>query len=116
MKRRQFIAAGAAATAVGALARPAVADPASVLKFVPQANLSVLDPVWTTATVAANHGFLVWDTLYGVTAALQAKPQMLAGHELSDDRLTWTLTLRDGLLWHDGEPVRPIDCTSSIRR
>jgi peptide/nickel transport system substrate-binding protein len=119
MQRRQFIGTGAAALGVAAtagLARPALAASASVLKFVPQANLSVLDPIWTTATVAANHGFLVWDTLYGVTAALEPKPQMLAGHEISDDKLTWTFTLRDGLLWHDGERVRPIDCTTSIKR
>jgi peptide/nickel transport system substrate-binding protein len=111
------MASGAAALGSAALARPAIAaGNARVLKFVPQANLSFLDPIWTTATVAANHGYLVWDTLYGVTAKLEPKPQMVAGHQISDDKLTWTFTLRDGLLWHDGEPVRPIDCTTSIKR
>ncbi len=75
-----------------------------------------MDPIWTTATVAINHGYMVYDTLYGIDNALVSKPQMCAGHELSSDELTWTFTLRDGLLWHDNTPVRPIDCITSIHR
>src|SRR5258707_15334355 len=97
------------------LAAPALARAdARPLRFVPQANLSSLDPVWTTATVAINHGYMVYDTLYGLDAAGDSKPQMCAGHEISDDRLTWTFTLRDGLVFHDTEKVRAQDCVVSI--
>ena len=82
----------------------------------PQANLANPDPIWTTATVAINHGYMVWDTLYGIDDALVGKPQMCAGHEVSSDELTWTFTLRDGLKFTDGEPVRALDCTTSITR
>ena len=41
---------------------------------------------------------------------------MVARHELSGDHLTWRFTLRDGLLFHDGEPVRAVDCVTSINR
>ena len=120
MRRRNLLAGGAALATVGTtgLARPAIAQDASakVLKFVPQANLANPDPIWTTATVAFNHGYMVWDTLYGINDALVASPQMCAGHEVSSDELTWTFTLRDGLKYTDGEPVRPIDCTTSIAR
>ena len=117
MKRRTFLASATATMGAAALARPAIAaGDAKVLKFVPQANLSNLDPIWTTATVATNHGYAVWDTLYGVTAKLAPKPQMIAGETLSDDKLTWTFTLRDGLLWHDGDRVRAADAVQSIRR
>jgi len=87
-----------------ALARPAVAQgtAARTLRFVPQANLTSPDPIWTTANVTRNHAYMVWDTLYGVDAALQPQPQMCAGHEVSADQLTWRFTLRDGLLFHDG--------------
>ncbi|MFI4982397.1 MAG: ABC transporter substrate-binding protein [Nevskiales bacterium] len=98
------------------MARPAIAQKASVLRYVPQANLANPDPIWTTATVAALHGYMVWDLLYGIDEKLIAQPQMVAGHEVSSDGLTWTFTLRDGLLWHDGERVRGIDCTTSIQR
>ena len=68
MKRRTFLAAGAAT----ALARPALAQSAGsrVLTFVPQANLTSLDPIWTTATVTRNYGFMVFDTLFGLDAEI----------------------------------------------
>ena len=112
MKRRTLLAGGVAAT----LARPSIAQPARVLRFVPQTNLANPDPVWTTATVAVNHGYMVWDTLYGIDDALQPHPQMCAGQTVSADGLTWDFTLRDGLRFHDGEPVRAVDCTTSIKR
>ena len=102
----------------GLLAMPSIgrAAEARVLKFVPQAAYSVPDPIWTTAIIVATHAFMVWDTLYGVDLKLAPQPQMCAGHEVSADGLNWTFTLRPGLLWHDGERVRAIDCTTSIRR
>ncbi len=115
MKRRTVLATGAAA-ALGALARPAVAQTPNVLRFVPQANLSSLDPIWTTATVAYEHGYAVWDTLYGLDEKLEPKPQMAAGHTESADGLTFTITLRDGLKFGDGTPVLARDCVQSIMR
>src|ERR1700761_498345 len=120
MRRRSLLATGAALASLGPskLSRPAIAQGASakVLKFVPQSDLANPDPIWTTATVAANHGYMVWDTLYGINDALIGQPQMCAGHEVSSDELTWTFTLRDGLKFTDGQPVRGADCTTSITR
>src|SRR3954453_21895915 len=112
MKRRTLLT-----TAVlSPLARPAIAQPAKTLIFVPQANLTSLDPVWTTATVTRNFAFLVYDTLYGVDAKLNPHPQMAAGHTVEDGGKRWTVTLRDGLKFHDGEPVRAVDCAASLQR
>jgi peptide/nickel transport system substrate-binding protein len=121
MKRRTLLGATAGAAATGllqpALPRPALAQGRSrVLRFVPEGNLANPDPVWTTTTIARNHGAMIWDMLYGLDASFEPQPQMVAGHELSDDRLTWRFTLRDGLLFHDGEKVRANDCIASIRR
>src|SRR5580700_1287506 len=117
MKRRDFLKTTAATVAAGSLGAPAIAQSAAkTLRFVPQANLANPDPIWTTATVAINHGYMVWDTLYGIDNAGIGQPQMLAGYEVSDDKLTWTFTLRDGLLFHDNAPVRGIDCVTSIAR
>ncbi len=112
MYRRQLLQVSAAAT----LARPALAQGSKVLRFVPQANLANPDPIWTTTVVARNHGYVIWDTLFGLDAGLIPRPQMLAGYTLSDDKLTWRLTLRTGLLWHDGERVRAVDCVASLAR
>ena len=115
LKRRSVLAGGGAAAAVG-LARPALAKSANTLRYVPQANLANPDPVWTTATVAQLHGYMVWDTLFGIDDKMVGQPQMLAGSETSSDGLTWKMTLRDGLLWHDNEPVLSKDCIASIQR
>ncbi len=115
MQRRTLLT-GAAALAAAPYPKARAASAANTIRFVPQADLSSIDPVWTTATVAFNHGMMVYDTLYGIDETLTAQPQMVAGHELSDDKLTWTFTLRDGLLFHDNEPVRAADCVASINR
>ena len=88
----------------------------SVLRMVPQANLTSIDPIWTTANITRNHGFMVYDTLYGLDASLQPQPQMAAGHQIDDDGRTVTITLRDGLIFHDGEKVRAADAVASLRR
>ena len=105
-----------AGLAVAALARPALAQPSRVLRFVPESDPAVLDPIWTTATVTRNHGYLVFDTLYGQDAAFRMQPQMVAGHTTDQDNKLWRLTLRDGLRFHDNEPVRAQDVVPSIRR
>ena len=116
MHRRTLFKASAAAIA-SALSAPAIAQGnAKVLRCAPEANLASIDPIWTTATVAINHGYMVYDTLFGVDLSLTPQPQMAAGHTVSDDGRTWTITLRDGLFFHDGEKVRSADCIASIDR
>jgi peptide/nickel transport system substrate-binding protein len=104
------------AGAAGALAAPAKAQSARLLRFVPHANLTSLDPVWTTAWITRNHSYLVYDTLYSIGEDLQPKPQMAEGHVWSNDGLTLTVTLREGLRFHDNEPVRARDVVASFTR
>ncbi len=82
----------------------------------PQSDLSCIDPLWSVATVAVTHGDLVWDTLFGIDLSLRPQPQMVERAEVSDDGRSWVFTLRDGLVFHDNEPVRPADCIASLRR
>jgi peptide/nickel transport system substrate-binding protein len=108
----------AATVATGALAPPRLARGAdkSVLKFVPQSDLAILDPIWTTATVTRNHAFLVFDTLFGQDMSYKAVPQMAEGAVAASDGKTWTITLRDGLGFHDGTKVLARDCVASLQR
>jgi peptide/nickel transport system substrate-binding protein len=87
-----------------------------VLKFIPQADLRILDPIATTAYITRNHGYMVYDTLFAMDAKFQVKPQMVDKWDVSKDGLTYTFTLRDGLKFHDGQPVRSADCIASIER
>jgi peptide/nickel transport system substrate-binding protein len=113
MQRRHFLAGASATLLAGCGGKKR--DP-RVLRFAPEGNLSSPDPVWSTTSIASIHGLMIWDTLYGFTRGRQPRPQMVAGHELSGDELTWRFTLRDGLIWHDGERVLARDCTRSIQR
>src|SRR5438105_10150386 len=116
MRRRDLLKAGAGA--VGVLAAPRLAGAAAnnKLVFAPTADLSVLDPVVTFNRQTRNYAYLVFDTLYGLDTNWQPQPQMVQGHEVEDDGLTWLLKLRDGLRFHDKEPVLARDVVASIRR
>ena len=113
MNRRAFLR-----TAASALAAPAVlrAEPGKALRFIPQSDLGVLDPGYTTAYVTRNHGFLIYDTLYGADADFAVRPQMVEGHAVEREGLLWRLTLRAGLTFHDGTPVLARDAVASIKR
>jgi peptide/nickel transport system substrate-binding protein len=115
VQRREFFTTAARTAAILAAPHLAQAQGARVLKFVPQADLAVLDPV-SSAYVTRNHAFLVFDTLYGIDETYQPRPQMVAGHAVEDDGKLWTLNLRDGLLFHDGQKVLARDAIASIKR
>ena len=103
-----------ASMVLGLSVGPAMAE--KVLRVAPHADLKNLDPIWTTAYITRNHGYMVYDTLIAMDSNLKPQPQMLEGWKISDDGLTYTFTLRDGLAWHDGAPVTSVDCIASIQR
>lgn len=117
MNRRHFLSTAAVA-ALGILPRPGLAQSAGsrVLNFVPAAALTALDPIWTTAAVTRAHGYLVYDSLYGMDGSLQPHPQMAEGALFEDEGRLCTITLREGLRFHDGEPVLARDCVASLAR
>ncbi len=88
----------------------------TVLKVVPHSGLKILDPIWTTAYISRNHGYMIYDTLFGLDAKGAIQPQMVDKVDTSADGKTITMTLRDGLMWHDGKPVTAADCIASIKR
>src|SRR5262245_32321628 len=114
IKRRELGALAAGATLAATL-RPAAAQ-TKVLRYVRNGNLTILDPIWTTAYVARDHGYMIYDTLFAIDENNVVKPQMVDKYEVSPDKLLWTFTLRDGLEWHDGKPVTAADCVPSLNR
>jgi peptide/nickel transport system substrate-binding protein len=89
---------------------------AQTLKVVMHSDLKVLDPIWSGAYIVRNHGYMLYDTLFAMDEQFQIKPQMVDTWSTSDDGLTWTFKLRDGLEWHDGTPVTAEDCIASLKR
>jgi peptide/nickel transport system substrate-binding protein len=81
-----------------------------------EAEVVTLDPHFTTAYITRTFDYLIFDTLFAADSNLKIHPQMVDTWKESDDHLTWTFTLRDGLKWHDGGPVTATDCVASLKR
>lgn len=117
--RRSVLTAGVAAASlasVGIHLAKAQTRPPRQARMVPHGDLNVLDPIWTTQNMAAYHGAMMYDTLYGIDANFVPQPQMVGKTDISADRKTYTMELRPGLKWHDGTPVTARDCVASLRR
>ena len=107
-----ILGAAAAVTMLGLTS----ASNAQTLRAAPHANLEVLDPIWTTAYITRSHGYLVYDTLFGMDENFEPQPQMVSEWTVSEDGLVWRFTLRPELRWHDGTDVTAEDCVTSLKR
>jgi len=118
LTRRAFntTAASAALLAAAPRARAQSSADKKTLRFIAQSDLRVLDPIWTTAYISRNHGYMVFDTLFAMDAEFATHPQMVGDFSVSPDKLAYHFTLRDGLGFHDGSPVRGADCVASVKR
>ncbi len=114
VRRRTLLGAALGFGAIAGRSRPVRA--ASVLNFIPQSDLTGLDPIWSTQTAVRNHGYMVFDTLFSTDANLRIQLQMAEGLRTEDDGRRVEITLRPGLRFHDGAPVLARDCVASVRR
>lgn len=118
VSRRKLLKLAAVAPSAVALPwmRPAfAASGGKTLNAVMQSDLRITDPGFTTAIITRHHAYMVYDTLLGIDSNFKVRPQM-ADWKISDDKLTYSFILRDGLKWHDGAPVTAEDCVASLKR
>ncbi|MGQ2903984.1 MAG: ABC transporter substrate-binding protein [Neoaquamicrobium sediminum] len=117
LARGRSIAAAAMLAASTAIipAGAALAQDGETITAVMHSGLRVLDPIITTAHITRNHGYMIYDVLVAQDKDFTPQPQM-AEFAVSDDGLTYTFTLRDGLKFHDGEPVTAADAVASLKR
>jgi peptide/nickel transport system substrate-binding protein len=118
ISRRQIVRGTTVTAAAITLGPPSVVAQQSrpTLRFAAHADLKILDPVWTTAYITRNHAYLVYDTLFGTDEKMRIQPQMVDTTTVSPDGMKYTFKLRDGLRWHDGDPVVSEDCVESLKR
>src|ERR1044072_2902164 len=117
--RRRFVQAGLAATALSGIPgilRAQAPSPAKTIRAVMQGDLRSLDPIWTTGNITAYHGAMIYDTLFALDGEQRTKPQMVGKFGVSDDKLSHTFELRDGLQFSNGSAVTSDDVVASIRR
>jgi peptide/nickel transport system substrate-binding protein len=112
MPRHCCVVAAPASLAAPSLA---CAEQDRTLRFIPDADVTILDPLTTTAYSTRNHGHMCWDTPYGLDTRFNPSPQLAERHVVEEEGKRWTFTLRDGLLFHDGTKVRAQDAVASIR-
>jgi len=114
--RRQFMVATAAAVMLAGTPRVQARKRGATLRFVPHADLNILDPLWTTSYASRNHGYMIYDTLFAMDANRRIRPQMVERYSVGDGQRHYSFVLRDGLRFHDGHPVTAEDCVVSLRR
>ena len=115
MRHSRFSQGLVAAAVASFVSGSALAD-TSTFRAVVHADLKNIDPIWTTAYISRNHGYMIWDTLFASDEKFEIQPQMAESASVSEDGKTYTIKLRPGLKWHDGSPVTPDDCIASIKR
>lgn len=106
----------AAALLAGTMAAAPASASESTLRVVMHSDLKIVDPIWTTAYMSRNYGYMVYDTLFAMDKDTNVHPQMVESYEVSADKLTYSFKLRAGLEWHDGKPVTSADVIPSIQR
>jgi peptide/nickel transport system substrate-binding protein len=117
LRQRRTVVSRVTFAAFALSAALALSSPAhtKTLTAVMHSDLRIIDPGFTGAYITRDHGYMVYDTLLATDSNFKIQPQM-ADWKVSDDKLTYIFTLRDGLKWHDGSPVTAEDCVASLRR
>jgi len=118
LSRRGFLGGAAATAAAATLGAPRAhaQKKGGTIRFIPHADLKVLDPIATTAYITRNHAYFIYDTLFGTDEHLAIKPQMVDKYASTNKGLKWSFTLRDGLKFHDGAAVAAEDAVESLKR
>ena len=120
-RRRTVIKGGLASTTIAAMAIGSPGGRAQqarsrLLRFVPEFDLRVLDPIANTGLSTLQHGYMIYDTLFALDRRFTPRPQMVERFDVSADGRIYNFVLRDGLKFHDGTEVRARDCVASMRR
>ncbi len=113
-----------AVAAAAALALAAVLVPAPVLAQVKGGELIVvqgsnppsLDAMSTSSQASRNINMNIYETLYGFSEDIKPIPILAEGVEISEDGMTYVFTLRQGVLFHNGDEMNARDVKASLER
>jgi peptide/nickel transport system substrate-binding protein len=105
-------AAGAAAGAPGAAS--AASSSGSTLRVEADTAFSTFNPFTAYFDADLNVIASIYPTLTLVNAQSHTAPYLASKWTVSPDKLTWTFTIRSGLKWTDGKPIRASDAAWTL--
>lgn len=73
-----------------------------------------LNPAITTSGAVHTASELMYNGLVGLSPSLEPEPELAESWEITDDGATYTFTLRDDVVWHDGEAFTSADVKFSF--
>ncbi len=79
-------------------------------------DVESIDPALNSAVDGANYILFAFDNLLKMDKDGKVVPGLAEKYEISDDQLTWTFHLRDGLKWSDGSALTADDFVYSWQR
>ncbi|WJE16852.1 peptide ABC transporter substrate-binding protein [Halobacillus sp. ACCC02827] len=91
-------------------------DSEQVLNLYDTAEIPTMDSSLATDAVAFQFLGSTMDGLYRLGEGAEAEPGIATEHEVSEDGLTWTFTLREDAVWSNGDPVTANDFVYAWQR
>jgi len=73
------------------------------------------NPLFYMDTLSPNIGSLLFNTLVNIDEQLEYVPELAESWQVSEDGLTWNFRLREGVRFHDGEPLDAEDVVFTYR-
>ena len=95
---------------------PAAGTAGGVLKVATIGEAPHLDEHQSTAEIIAVIGYCAYEGLFTYDAGYQPVPELVETHTISEDGLTHTMALRQGVMFHNGEEMRAADAIASVQR
>lgn len=86
------------------------------LRFSLEGEPPSLDPHWTTATVVNTIGSHWLESLFTQGSKYEIIPDLAEGYTLSEDLKVYEITLRPGVLFHNGKEMTAADVEASLNR
>ncbi|MBA2174826.1 hypothetical protein H0266_07970 [Halobacillus locisalis] len=80
------------------------------------ADPNTLDWMYTGESAARKIGWHIFEGLFALNQDYEAKPLLADSYEVSEDGKTYTIDLREGLTFHNGEEVTSKDAVASLER
>lgn len=89
---------------------------ADTLRVIADADLKTIDPIVTTSGTTLIHSYIIYDKLFEFDETGTPRPALADKVDISADKKSFTITIREGLKFSDGSPITTDDVIQSLKR